>query len=160
MRFGWRSLAIKNGGEEMDSQIEELVKVEVDRRLSDPAYLRNAVARLSEALQNREKELESLAPIKDFYNAVTESDDWMEMAAAVKVLAYKGWGRNKVFELLRDRQILRYNNEPYQQYVERGYFKTIEQTFETTYGETMINRKTMISQRGLDFIRKLIVEAA
>jgi phage antirepressor YoqD-like protein len=145
---------------DMDKKIEELVTVEVERRLSDPAYLRDTVVRLTEALQSRERELEALAPVKDFYERVTESDDWMEMAAAVKVLAYKGWGRNKVFELLRDRQILRYNNEPYQQYVERGYFKTVEQTFETAYGETMINRKTMVSQRGLDFIRRLIMEAA
>jgi phage antirepressor YoqD-like protein len=144
----------------MDNQIEELVKVEVERRLSDPVYLRDTVVRLTEALQRRERELETLAPVKSFYDAVTESDDWMEMAAAVKILAYKGWGRNKVFELLRDRQILRYNNEPYQQYVERGYFKTIEQIFENPYGETMINRKTMVSQRGLDFIRRLIAEAA
>jgi phage antirepressor YoqD-like protein len=144
----------------MDKEIEALVQVEVERRLSDPAYLRDTVARLAEALQSRERELEAMAPIKSFYDAVTESDDWMEMSAAVKVLAYKGWGRNKVFELLRERQILRYNNEAYQQYVERGYFKTIEQVFETAYGETMINRKTMVSQRGLDFIRKLIAEAA
>jgi hypothetical protein len=44
--------------------------------------------------------------------------------------------------------------------VERGYFKTIEQVFENPYGETMINRKTMVSQRGVDFIRRLIAEAA
>jgi phage antirepressor YoqD-like protein len=144
----------------MNGRIEELVKVEVERRLSDPVYLRDTVVRLTEALQRRERELEALAPVKSFYDAVTESDDWMEMSAAVKVLAYKGWGRNKVFELLRDRQILRYNNEAYQQYVERGYFKTVEQIFENPYGETMINRKTMVSQRGLDFIRKLIAEAA
>jgi phage antirepressor YoqD-like protein len=147
------------GEKNMSEQIEELVKVEVERRLSDPVYLREAVVRLSEALRSRERELEALAPVKDFYNAVTESDDWMEMSAAVKLLAYKGWGRNKVFELLRDRQILRYNNESYQQYVERGYFKTIEQMFENPYGETMINRKTMVSQRGLDFIRKIIAGA-
>jgi phage antirepressor YoqD-like protein len=144
----------------MDKQLEALVEVEVERRLSDPVYLRDSLLRLNERVKGLETELEALAHVKHFYDAVTESDNWMEMSAAVKLLAYKGWGRNKVFELLRNRQILRYNNEPYQQYVERGYFKTIEQTFETAYGETMINRKTMVSQRGLDFIRKLIVEAA
>jgi phage antirepressor YoqD-like protein len=90
-----------------------LVEAEVERRLSDPVYLREANQRLIEKVQRLEREAEALAPVKAFYEAVTESDDWMEMSAAVKVLAYKGWGRNKVFELLRDRQILRYNNEPY-----------------------------------------------
>jgi phage antirepressor YoqD-like protein len=80
----------------------------------------------------------------------------MEMAAAVKLLAYKGWGRNKVFFLLRDRQIFRNNNEPYQQYVERGYFKTVEEVFEDAYGRTGVYRKTMVSNKGLEFIKKLI----
>ena len=82
----------------------------------------------------------------------------MEMSAAVKVLGFKQWGRNKVFRLLREREILRDNNEPYQKYVERGYFKTIEQVYEPVPGKIKINRKTLVSQRGLDCIRKLIVE--
>jgi len=149
------------------SDFNELVTAEVEKRLSDPVYLQEQLLRLAEdrkrlaeTIQSREREIEALAPVKDFYDRVTESDDWMEMAAVVKVLAYKGWGRNNVFSLLRDRQILRHNNEPYQEYIERGYFKTIEEIFEDSYGRTMVYRKTMVSQKGLDFIRKLITEAA
>jgi phage antirepressor YoqD-like protein len=151
-------------GDDMDEKMNELVRVEVERRLSDPVYLQEALSlqiernkRLAETIQSREREIEALVPVKAFYKAVTESDDWMEMAAAVKVLAIPGYGRNNTFALLRDRQILRHNgNEPYQQYVERGLFKSIEQIFENSYGETMINRKPMVSQKGLDFIRKLV----
>jgi phage antirepressor YoqD-like protein len=140
----------------MDKEIEALVQVEVERRLSDPVYLREANQRLIEKVQRLEREAEALVPVKAFYDAVTESDDWMEMTAAVKLLAYKGWGRNKVFSLLRDRQVFRYNNEPYQQYVERGCFKTVEELFEDAYGRTGIYRKTMVSNKGLEFIKKLI----
>jgi phage antirepressor YoqD-like protein len=84
----------------------------------------------------------------------------MEMAVVVKVLACRGYGRNKTFKLLRNCQILRKNNEPYQQYVERGYFRTVEAVYEYSIGRTVIYRKTMVSQRGLDFIRKLIRAAA
>ena len=136
------------------SDVNELVRIEVDRRLSDPVYLREAVLRLAETVQKLERENEALIPARDFYEAVTESDDWMEMAAAVKVLAYKGWGRNNVFALLRDRQIFRYNNEPYQKYVESGHFKTIEQVFASPYGEARVNRKPMVSQRGAGFNQK------
>ena len=38
------------------------------------------------------------------------------------------------------------------------YDKTIEQVYEPVPGKTGINRKTLVSQRGLDCIRKLIVE--
>jgi anti-repressor protein len=142
-----------------DKDFNELVQTEVEKRLSDPVTLRESLLRLSEKVKSLEKEIETIIPMKKFYVAVTESDDWMEMAAAVKVLAAKGFGRNKVFELLRERSILRYNNEPYQQYVERGYFKTIEQVFTIAdSAEVMINRKTMVSQKGLDFIRKIINE--
>jgi phage antirepressor YoqD-like protein len=144
----------------MDKEIEALVQVEVERRLSDPVYLREANQRLIEKVQRLEREAETLVPIKAFYDAVTESDDWMEMAAAVKILAINGWGRNKVFDLLRDKGVLRYNREPYQEFVDRGYFKTVEKEFTTPYGETAIYRKTVVSQRGLDYIRKLIIEAA
>ena len=140
-----------------------LVQIEVEKRLSDPVYLQEQLLRLiedrkqlTEIIKTREKEIDTLIPANDFYKAVTESEDLMEMAAAVKVLAYKGWGRNNVFALLREREIIRYNNEPYQKYVESGHFKTIEQVFTNPYGETMINRKTMVTQKGLDFIRKLI----
>jgi len=153
---------------------DEQVEAGIQKRLSDPVYLREKLAetldinaqlirdneRLVEAVQNRELELEALNPAKEFYEAATGSDKWLEMAAAVKVLAYKGYGRNKTFELLRDRRILRYNNEPRQEYVERGYFKTIEEVYEDSFGRTGIFIKTMVSQKGLDFIRKLIEEAA
>ena len=145
--------------QQQDPRIEALVRAEVDRRLANPAYLRDMVVRLSEALQAKERELEALAPAKEFYEAVTNSDDWMEMSAVAKVLGYKGWGRNNIFRLLKEQEVLRYNNEPYQKYVERGFFKTIEQVYDTGY-KTGINRKPMISQRGLDFIRKLIMEVS
>jgi phage antirepressor YoqD-like protein len=140
----------------MNESINALVEAEVERRLSDPVYLREANQRLIEKVQRLEREAEALVPVKTFYDAVTKSDDWMEMAAAVKLLAYKGWGRNKTFSLLRDRKIFRYNNEPYQQYVERGCFKTVEELFENAYGRTGIYRKTMVSNKGLEFIKKLI----
>ena len=147
----------------MEESMEVLVIAEVEKRLSDPLFLQKALAlqiernkNLTETIQSRERELESLVPVKAFYDAVTESDDWMEMAAAVKVLAIPGFGRNRVFALLRDRQIFRYNNESYQQYVERGYFKTIEELFEDSYGRNGVYRKTMVSNKGLEFIKKLI----
>jgi phage antirepressor YoqD-like protein len=144
----------------MTGNINALVEAEVERRLSDPIYLREANQRLIEKVQKLEHEAEAMVPIKAFYDAVTESDDWMDMAAAVKVLAINKWGRNKVFDLLRDRGILRYNKEPYQEFVDRGYFKTVEKEFTNPYGETAIYRKTVVSQKGLDYIRKLITEAA
>ena len=66
-------------------------------------------------------------------------------------------GRNRLFEYLRDRNVLRYNNEPFQKYVDASYFKVIEQTVRT--GDyPIINNKTMVTQRGLEYIGKLLRE--
>jgi phage antirepressor YoqD-like protein len=103
------------------------------------------------------KQVEELKPKAAFYDAVANSDDWMEMSAAVKLLAIKGWGRNKTFQLLRKKGVLRGNNEPYQDYVDQGCFKIIEQKYDNPKTlEIMINRKPVISQKGVDFIRKII----
>ena len=138
------------------SDFNEQVEIEVLKRLNDPAYLREVNLKLIETIKAKDAELEKFVPIKDFYKRVTESDDWMEMATAVKLLAYKGYGRNNTFKFLKNNRILRSNNEPYQEYIDRGYFKIIEEVFELPYGETDIYRKTVVSQKGLDFIRKLI----
>jgi phage antirepressor YoqD-like protein len=62
----------------------------------------------------------------------------------------------KIFKLLRDENVLRYNNEPYQLQVDTERFKVIEQPFQTVNGETYIGRKTLITQKGLDYILKIM----
>ena len=88
---------------------------------------------------------------------VSESDESIEMSAVAKILNYKGLGRNKIFEILRGMKVLRYNNEPYQEYIERGYFDVIVQEVQTSYGTTT-NRKPVVKQKGVDFIRKKLDE--
>ena len=152
------------------SDLNELVTAEVEKRLCDPVSLQEILLRtlnqntrlledkkrLTETIQEKEQEIEVLAPVKEFYDRVTESDDWMEMATVAKLLNFKGYGRNNILEFLRNRGVLRYNNEPYQKYVDLGYFKIVEKSFPLPYGETGISRKTVVSQKGMDFIRKLI----
>jgi phage antirepressor YoqD-like protein len=47
------------------------------------------------------------------------------------------------------------NNRPYQKYIDSGYFRVIEQKYMKN-GEEHINFKTLVYQRGLDFIRKMV----
>jgi phage antirepressor YoqD-like protein len=103
--------------------------------------------------------INEMQPKIDFYDAIAGSEDLIEMSSVAKILNFKWIGRNRLFEFLRGKEILRHNNEPYQKYVDRGYFKIIEQVFDNNYGDSMINRKTMVYQKGMDFIRKLLIEA-
>jgi len=143
--------------DEIERAIQKRVEAEIQRIADNPDAV---IAAYAKKLQQRESEIEALIPKADFADAVMQSDDWAEMSQVAKLLARKGWGRNNTFALLRERSVLRYNNEPYQQYVERGYFKVVEQHFQNPQtGETMINKKTVVSQRGIDFIRRIIDEA-
>ena len=145
--------------EEMERRLELRLKKELERIADNPDAV---IAAYAKKLEQTERTMDymrqELQPKADFYDTVTQSDDWSEMSEVSKLISVKGWGRNKIFNLLREREILRYNNEPYQKYVERGYFKLVEQYFENPKtGETMINKKPVVSQKGIDFIRNIVI---
>ena len=96
------------------------------------------------------------APKVEFYDAVTDSSDCIDIAQAAKVINADGIGRNKLFEILRKEKILDKNNVPYQKYVDRGYFRIIETSYTTSTGEVKISLKTLVFQKGLEFIAKII----
>ena len=80
------------------------------------------------------------------------------MKAVATTLNFVNIGRNKLFDILRDKKILQSNNLPYQRYVDSGYFRTIEQKFMTPDGEQHINIKTVVYQKGIDYIRTLLLK--
>lgn len=92
-------------------------------------------------------------PKVEFFDAVTDSKTAVEMSKVVKVLDL-GIGRNKLFAFLREIKVLRYNNEPYQRYIKAGYFRVVEQKYEDSRGRIHIGFKTLVYQKGLDYIRK------
>lgn len=126
-------------------QLNQLTKTD----LSELVLLQqNSIVELKE-------QVETLTPKADFYDAVVDSKTDSEMSEVAKVLNV-GMGRNKIFKRLREMKILRYNNEPYQEYCDRGYFRQIEQKVTLPYGETLVNFKTVVSQKGIDYIRKIL----
>ena len=109
-------------------------------------------------LENKQKEqiLIEQQPKVNFYNTVTECDDTMDFKQVAKVLNYKNIGRNTLFKILREKGILNSYNEPYQKYVNLGYFKIIEGSFIDCFGDVKIRTKTVVFQKGVDYINKLL----
>lgn len=99
-----------------------------------------------------------MKPKEEFFDAVTDSTDAVDMKDAANAL-HMGIGRNNLFKFLREQKILTENNRPYQQYIDRGYFRVIEQKYDKGYGETGINIKTVVFQKGVDYIRKKLADA-
>jgi len=100
-----------------------------------------------------------MKPKADFYDTVVDSKDAVSFREAAKLLAMKFEGKgkpigqNQLFEYCRDNGILMQNNEPYQSKVDQGYFKIIESKY-TNGDMTKISKKTLLLQKGLDYIRK------
>lgn len=100
-----------------------------------------------------------MKPKEEFFDAVADSKDAIEIGKVAKVLNFPGIGRNKLFEILRNKGILMKDNIPYQKYIDNGCFRTIEQKYSTPEGEIRISIKTLVYQKGVDFIRRTL-EAA
>ena len=131
----------------------------VDELLDNPDLLIQTATRLKEERQARleaEKKVQVLKPKAEFYDDVAGSKDSIEMGHVAKVIGIKGVGRNKLFEILRSNKVLDRNNIPYQTFVDRGYFRVLEQKYTVPNGETKVNIKTMVFQKGVDYIRKIV----
>lgn len=109
-----------------------------------------------EQREKLEKERQELLPKAEFFDAVTDSKTAISIGAVAKVLD-AGIGQNKLFAFLRDRNILRPDNTPYQRYIDQGYFRVVEQKYQVN-GETRISIKTLVFQKGIDYIRKQLMK--
>lgn len=100
-----------------------------------------------------------MAPKAEFYDAVTGSSDTCDLSTVAKVLNLPGYGRNRIFETLRDLGVLQQNNQPYQKYVDAGYFRVIESSYIKPDGSTHVSYKTVVYQKGVEYIRKLLTKS-
>ena len=120
-----------------------------------PKTFKEALLMLVESEEQKEKmqlQITEMQPKVEFYDQVADSKDCLEMNQVAKVCNL-GIGRNHLFEFLRDQKILMKGNVPYQKYIDCGYFKVIETTFDKN-GESKIYPKTLVSQKGIEFIIK------
>lgn len=141
----------KNGGYIMEKQDETPEELMARALMIAQETLKRKEQRLLEA----EAKIKENAPKVEFYNAVTGSEDTIDMRTVATVLNM-GIGRNKIFEVLRDKRVLDRKNMPYQKYIDLGYFRTVETQYTKSDGTNCINIKTVVFQKGLDFIRKTL----
>lgn len=135
----------------------------IEKTLTDPDYLIQLATALKDERQARqlaEKKIEEQKPLVDFANQVTDTTDLIDMKTMAKLLKDKNIniGRNRLFEFLRIRGILMKDNQPYQQYVNSGYFKVNEYTYTNSFGQIKTNRQTFVTGKGQLYIMKKVKE--
>lgn len=82
------------------------------------------------------------------FNELMQSKDALDFLTFSKII---GIGRTKLFAKLRELDILRADNTPYQRYIDSGYFRVIESSY-TQNDTTRIYTKTMILPKGQKYI--------
>lgn len=136
----------------MDNQIEKILEqahLTMAAMAEKIIMLKDENKGLQETNQQNSLELET-------WHRVTDSTDLFDMAEAAKVVNFEGVGRNKLFDFLRAQGVLMSNNQPYQSEVDAKRFDMIETHKADTYGNERIFIKTMVTQKGVDYIRKLL----
>ena len=107
-----------------------------------------------EVLENK---IQEDKPKVEFYNDVTDSKHTCDMQTVAKVLNFKGVGRNTLFEILRNENILQPDNKPYQKFVDAGWFRLIETKYnDEMSGELRIYFKTVVFQKGIEKISNIL----
>jgi phage antirepressor YoqD-like protein len=139
-----RTLALKSG--------VELATTDTEMR-QKAAEVMAWLLRDNEALKAKNAELE---PKAAFFDQVADSKTALQMRDVAAALNLPGWGRNKIFLYLRNNGILDEKNIPYREFQDRGYFRVVERTWTDAKGDTHISLTTLVYQRGIDYIRKMI----
>lgn len=84
-------------------------------------------------------------------------EDLIDIGDVARRLNIKGFSNVELFEFLRNKSVFTENNEPYQKYVDCGYFRVVEcKWYDSKRVAVEIVIKTLVFQKGLDFISKLL----
>lgn len=128
--------------------------------LADPE---NAI-KIFEALRDEREKSKQLsekialnAPKVHFADTVAESEDLIKIRDMAKLLCENGVniGERRLYALLRDEKILMKDNTPYQQFIDRGYFKVKERPL-MLKANIGIAKTTYVTARGQIWIANKI----
>jgi prophage antirepressor-like protein len=122
--------------------------------LNNPEHLLRVTQRLVEEHQARlaaQAKVEELAPKAEFHDAVASTEGCQSIGDVAKVL---GTGQNRLFAWLRSTKILMADNLPYQNFLDVGYFRVIEQTWTDREGEVHLTTKTLVTGKGLTWLQR------
>ena len=129
-----------------DLLIEIATKLKEERELN---------RRLQEENEEKNKLIEKQKPKAEFYDEIIDSTTVIGMKEVADILNVKGYGRNNLFKFLREKGILNRKNEPYRKYIEQGLFEIKESKY-IVDNEVRIKPTTYVTQKGLDYIRKML----
>lgn len=131
--------------------------IAVEEAWNSPEYVMlRALKYAQAAMEESKKKIAILQPKADFFDQVADSKNALQMRDVAAALNLPGWGRNRLFHFLREQKILDTRNIPYRQFQDAGYFRVVEQAWTDAEGTSHVHLKTLVYQKGVDYIRRLI----
>ena len=124
---------IYNGGQDGILASKQLTELEV----------KEATKELTEKIENDK-------PLVEFSNQVLKSKDNILIRELAKIISDEvvKIGQNRLYDKLREwKMIMKSSTEPYQTYIENGYFQLEEKSINTPYG-TKITKTTKCTPKG------------
>lgn len=108
--------------------------------------------RLEAENKKLEQENKQMLPKAEVYDDFIDGQNVLNMTKTAKTL---GLGRNKLLKFLREQNVFMKNNTPYQEYLERGYFKVKIKPI--TQGNIQYNiTQTFVTPTGMEYLNKLL----
>ena len=133
---------------------EELKK----KSLLDSYMIEDPIERAQRWIEEEKKRQLLIVEIKEMQPKAKQFDRFIsgENHQTMNVVAKSlGIGRNKLFQILREKKILMQNNTPYQQYMNIGYFAVKEKPIQMR--EQVINKpQTYVTAKGIDWLAKTL----
>lgn len=126
---------------------DELKKFQL---LSEVESLNTSIIKLEKSL-TQEEVINQLQPKIHIADTITDTKSSYDIGILAKILNIKGMGRNKLFEWMRDNEILMKNNIPYQTHMK--YFKVVP----VVKGDHT-NNKTLIRAEGVEYVVKRLID--
>lgn len=129
----------------------------VEKILENPDYMIEILQKYKEEKQKRleaENRLKEQEPLVLFADTCLKSKDNILVRELAKIVKDEGMeiGEKRLYNKLRSWKIIMLNStEPYQQYVDKGYFVVEEKPIDTPYGVKLI-RTTKVTPKGQVYI--------
>lgn len=120
---------------------------EIERQKSQIAFQQQDI-------DNKKRQIEESKPKVAMYDSVINKLDTFDMATVAKMLNFDGVGRNMMFKILKEQFIFMPDNQPYQRYVDLGYFKVIMAECK----DYILRPKTVVYTKGVELIRQKLLE--
>lgn len=99
-----------------------------------------------------------LEPKADYYDAVAGSKTAIRMLDVAKTIDVPGMGRTKLFEFLRSKGVLMQDNRPYQQHIDAGRFRVVQNQYQDSKGQSHIVHTTLVYTKGVQYILSLLAK--